>query len=71
MGKLQVKFRFLIASEKLYELANGEFGVLSPRMFQRVAFQATLLYLSEPRGSRNHGKASSEIPLSYRLREAL
>ncbi len=34
MGKLQVKFRFPIVSEKLYELANGEFGVLSPVCFK-------------------------------------
>jgi len=40
MGKLQVKFRFLIASEKLYELANGEFGVLSPRIFQKGSFSS-------------------------------
>ncbi len=40
MGKLQVKFRFPIASEKLYELANGEFGVLSPRIFQKGSFSS-------------------------------
>ena len=33
MGKLQGEFRFPIVSEKLYELAHGEFGVLSPRIF--------------------------------------
>ena len=40
MGKLQVKFRFPIVSEKLYELAYGEFGVLSPRIFSKGSLKS-------------------------------